>query len=403
MSGVAGQSRDSSSVTRHSSRSTHESRVLVGLMSGTSLDGISAAVTRITRDDGGGYAVRLLAFRQLEYTAAQRERLARALSEATPDEYCRLNFDLGHWLADAATAVMADAGVARDDIAAIASHGQTVWHAPGHSTWQFGEAAVIAERTGIDVIADFRVADVAAGGQGAPLVPIADALLFAADGAWRALQNLGGIGNVTIVPPGGDLAGVRAFDTGPGVVVIDGVTRLVAPGLSYDVDGALARAGHAIDSVVRRALEAEYFAAPPPKSTGRELFTSAYIERFVGDCRRARPEASAADIIATAVQLTATSVADAFRRFVPEPVDELLVSGGGASNPGLVDALARALAPRRVRRFSDVYFDGEAKEAVAFGLLGFLHLAGEAGNVPRVTGARGPRVLGKWCPARRSG
>lgn len=381
-------------------RNSSESRVLVGLMSGTSLDGISAAVTRITRDGRGMYAAQLLGFRQIGYTTEQRTRLTRALTGAAPDEYCRLNFDLGHWLADAATAAIADAGVARSDIAAIASHGQTVWHVPGHSTWQFGEAAVIAERTGIGVIADFRVADVAAGGQGAPLVPIADALLFAADGTWRALQNLGGIGNVTIVPPGGDAAGVRAFDTGPGVVVIDGVTRLVAPGLPYDVDGALAREGRAIDAVVQRALESEFFAAPPPKSTGRELFTPAYIERFVADCRQARPQASAADIVATAVRLTAASVADAFRRFVPEPVDELLVSGGGASNPALVAALASALAPRRVRRFSDVYFDGEAKEAIAFALLGFLYLAAEPGNLPRVTGARGPRVLGKWCPAR---
>lgn len=391
--------RPDGTASRHSHLATRTSRVLVGLMSGTSLDGISAAVARITTDDRGGYAAQLLAFRQIGYTPAQRDRLARALAGATPDEYCRLNFDLGHWLADAATAVIADAGVPRDEIAAIASHGQTAWHVPGHSTWQFGEAAVIAERTGIGVIADFRVADVAAGGQGAPLVPLADALLFAAEGSWRALQNLGGIGNVTIVPPGGDLAGVRAFDTGPGVVVIDGVTRLVAPGLPYDVDGALARAGRAIGSVAERALRADYFAAPPPKSTGRELFTSAYVERFVGECRRAHPEATAADIVATAVHLTAASVADAFRRFVVEPVDELLLSGGGASNPALVDALAAAMAPRRVRRFADVFFDGEAKEAVAFALLGFRYLAGEAGNVPRVTGARGPRVLGKWSPA----
>ncbi|HSA54109.1 MAG TPA: anhydro-N-acetylmuramic acid kinase [Gemmatimonadaceae bacterium] len=408
MTGAAGQkpgaggAADSSPVTRDSSPPfTAESRVLVGLMSGTSLDGISAAVARITRDPRGTHAAQLLAFRQIPYTVAQRERLARALTGTTPDEYCRLNFDLGHWLADAATAVIADAGVARNDIAAIASHGQTVWHVPGHSTWQFGEAAVIAERTGIDVIADFRVADVAAGGQGAPLVPIADALLFAQAGSWRALQNLGGIGNVTIVPPGGGVNGVRAFDTGPGVVVIDGVTRLLAPGLPYDVDGALARRGRPIESVVQRALEADYFAAPPPKSTGRELFTAAYIERFVADCRAARPDASTHDVVATAVALTAASVADAFGRFVPEPVDELLLSGGGASNPALVDAIAHALAPRLVRRFSDVFFDGEAKEAVAFALLGFLHLTQQPGNVPRVTGGRGPRVLGKWCPALR--
>lgn len=373
------------------------SQVLVGLMSGTSLDGISAAVVRFDAD-GDRIAAQLLAFRQSSYSAAQRDRLAAALSGVTPDEYCRLDFDLGHWLADAAIAVIADAGVARADITAIASHGQTVWHVPGHSTWQFGQPAVIAERTGIDVISDFRVRDVAAGGQGAPLVPIADALLFASDTQWRALQNLGGIGNVTVVPPGGALNGVRAFDTGPGVVVIDGVTQRLT-GQRFDVDGRLARTGRVIDAVVTASLADPYYAAPPPKSTGRELFSAAWIDRFVRDCHAAQPDAQPADVVATAVALTAASVADAFARFVPEPVDEVLVSGGGARNPALVDALTRALAPREVRRFSDRYFDDEAKEAVAFALLGFLHGARRPGNVPRVTGARGSRILGTFTKA----
>lgn len=374
-------------------------RVLVGLMSGTSLDGISAAVVRIA-EAAERFTTQLLAFRQFPYSSMQRDRLAAALTGVMPDEYCRLDFDLGHWLADAAIGVIAEAGIARSDVAAIASHGQTVWHVPGHSTWQFGQAAVIAERTGIDVISDFRVRDVAAGGQGAPLVPIADALLFASETHWRALQNLGGIGNVTVVPPGGGtLDAVRAFDTGPGVVVIDGVTRLVAPGQNFDQDGRLARAGRAIERVVLEVLKHPYFAAPPPKSTGRELFTPQWIERFVADCRTAQPSAQPADIVATAVALTAASVADAFARFVPEPVTEVLVSGGGARNPALVEALARALAPRTVRRFSEHYVDDEAKEAVAFALLGYLHLAHRPGNVPRVTGARGPRILGTFTRA----
>jgi len=195
--------------------------VLVGLMSGTSLDGISAAVVRFSEGPGSRIGFDLLAFTSTPYSLEQRQRLAAALHGAGPAEYCRLNFDLGEWLASAAISAIAEAGVARTDIAGIASHGQTVWHEPGHSTWQFGEAAVIAERAGLDVISDFRVRDVAAAGQGAPLVPIADALLFASDESWRALQNLGGIGNVTVVPPGGELTGVRAFDTGPGCAVID--------------------------------------------------------------------------------------------------------------------------------------------------------------------------------------
>src|SRR5712671_6654008 len=227
------------------------SGVVVGLMSGTSLDGISAAVARFRDASDGRIDVDLLAFTSREYTSTERSRLSASLGGGTPAEYCRLNFDLGGWLADAAIAVMADAGVAREDITAIASHGQTIWHEPGHSTWQWGEAAVIAERTGIDVISDFRVRDVAAGGQGAPLVSVADAMLFSSATEWRGLQNLGGIGNITVVPPRGQIEGVRAFDTGPGVVVIDGVTRSLRPDLPYDIDGKLASAGRPVMQIVK--------------------------------------------------------------------------------------------------------------------------------------------------------
>lgn len=371
--------------------------VVVGLMSGTSLDGIAAGVARFV-PGVDHITAELLAFRSIPYTPAQRERLLRALEGANPAEYCRLNFDLGGWLADAAAAVLADAGVAREEVRAIASHGQTVWHEPGHSTWQFGEPAVIAERTGIGVVSDFRVRDVAAGGQGAPLVPIADALLFHDADRWRALQNLGGIGNVTVVPPGGDLTGVRAFDTGPGVGVIDGVTRMLVPELPYDVDGMLARRGRPCEEVVRQLLDEPYFSAPPPKSTGRELFTRAYMQRLIEMCRTSCG-ASTEDVIATAVHLTARSIADAYRRFLPEPISEVVLSGGGAKNPTLVDAIRSLIAPIQVARFDDVFFDGEAKEAVAFALMGYLFVEGRTGNVPGATGARGRRLLGKWSPA----
>src|SRR6266566_146995 len=256
------------------------SGVVVGLMSGTSLDGISAAVARFRDASDGRIDVDLLAHTSRAYSSAQRTRLTAALGAGTPSEYCRLNFDLGGWLADAAIAVMAEAGVAREDIAAIASHGQTIWHEPGHSTWQWGEAAVIAERTGIDVINDFRVRDVAAGGQGAPLVPIADSMLFSSASDWRGLQNLGGIGNITIVPPHGQIEGVRAFDTGPGVAVIDGVVRALRRELPYDVDGKLANAGRPNMKLVAELLAAPYFASPPPKSTGRELFNTDYVTKL---------------------------------------------------------------------------------------------------------------------------
>jgi anhydro-N-acetylmuramic acid kinase len=373
------------------------SGVVVGLMSGTSLDGISAAVARFTDASDGRIDVELLAYVSRAYTPAERNRLSAALGGGTPAEYCRLNFDLGGWLADAAIAVMADAGVARVDIAAIASHGQTIWHEPGHSTWQTGEAAVIAERTGVAVVSDFRVRDVAAGGHGAPLVSVADAMLFSSPSEWRGLQNIGGIGNITVVPPRGAFEGVRAFDTGPGVAVIDGVVRALRPDLPYDVDGKLALAGTANMRIVSELLAHPYFSSPPPKSTGRELFNSDYVQKLIAASRAVG--SADEDIIATAVELTAQSIGDAYRRFIAEPVKEVLASGGGARNPALFAAIERAAAPVVVRHFDDVFFDGEAKEAVAFALLGYLHVNQRPGNVPTATGARGQRVLGKLTPA----
>ena len=292
---------------------------------------------------------------------------------------------------------MAEAGIAREDILAIASHGQTIWHEPGHSTWQTGESAVIAERTGIDVVSDFRVRDVAAGGQGAPLVSAADAILFSSASEWRGLQNLGGIGNITIVPPHGAIEGVRAFDTGPGVGVVDGVTHALRPDLAYDVDGRLAKAGRPDMRLVKELLAAPYFASPPPKSTGRELFNTDYVMKLIARARAGG--AGDEDIIATAVHLTAESVGDAYRRFIAEPIAEVLVSGGGGKNPVLFAAIEKAAAPIRVRHFDEVYFDGEAKEAVAFALLGYLYMNDRPGNVPTATGARGLRILGKLTPA----
>lgn len=377
--------------------------VLVGLMSGTSLDGITAVVARFSEDEQGLVAPELLAHVERPYTPGQRARLAAAMQGATPAEFTRLDFSLGAWLADAAVAAMAECGVARTDIRAIASHGHTLWHAPPQGSWQFGQPAVIAERTGVDVVADFRVRDVAAGGQGAPLVPIADALLFARPDGWRLLQNLGGIGNVTVLPPlsgaAPDLTAVRAFDTGPGVCIVDGAVRLLRPGLSFDRDGALALKGRAVESVIESRLGDAWFDAPPPKSTGRERFTTAYIAEFVAQCRAERPGCSDEDVVATAVWFTARSIAKAVNSFVPQGISDVLLSGGGARNPALREAIAMVLAPRVVRLFGDVYFDGDAKEALAFAFLGWLHLHRRAGNVPGATGARGARILGALYPA----
>jgi anhydro-N-acetylmuramic acid kinase len=373
--------------------------VLVGLMSGTSADGISAAAVRFENAEAASPSAKLLAYHEQPYASTQRDRLLRALDGASLAKLARLDFELGAWLADAALSVIGAAGLVPRDVRAIASHGHTIWHEAPLATWQIGQSAVIAERTGVDVISDFRVRDVAAGGQGAPLVAIADRLLFGADRAWRALQNIGGIGNVSVVPPRGVEAPVIAFDTGPGVAIIDGVVRTLSPGLAYDVDGALARRGTAIERVVADALDEPYFASAPPKSTGRELFNRAYIARFIERCWEASPRATNEDIVATAVSFTARSIADAYRRFISAPIEDVVISGGGARNPALVDALTAALSPLPVRMFDAVFFDGDAKEAVAFAFLGRLFLERRAANVAAATGARGPRVLGKLTPA----
>jgi anhydro-N-acetylmuramic acid kinase len=367
--------------------------VFVGLMSGTSLDGISAAVVRFV-EAGPRVDHQLLAFSSTVYTDSQRERLAAAMVRGTADEYCALSFDLGEWLAAAALAAIRRAGIESREVRAIASHGQTIWHSPRRATWQIGESAVIAERTGVDVVSDFRVRDVAAGGEGAPLVPIADAMLYSSSDEWRLLQNIGGIGNVTVVPPGGQLSGMHAFDTGPGVVLIDQLVRRLYPNMRFDEGGAIARSGIARMDVVAVLLTDPYFAQSPPKSTGREYFSAKFADRLtemVGS--------NSADVIATAVALTAQSIGDAVRRFVREPAAEMIVSGGGARNAALMDALRASLAPRPLVPFDDVYYDGEAKEAVAFALLGYLHVSRRTGNVIGATGARGPRVLGKLTPA----
>jgi anhydro-N-acetylmuramic acid kinase len=376
--------------------STQEGGVAVGLMSGTSLDGISSAVARFT-PEGSRFRVDLLAFHVHEYAPEQRDRLKAAMQGGTAREYCRLAADFGGWLADAAVQVLAEAGVTRTEVRAIGSHGQTLWHEPGHSTWQLDAPAVIAERTGLAVVSDFRVRDVAAGGQGAPLVPIADALLFAGDD-WRALQNIGGIGNVTIVPPDGTLASVRAFDTGPGNVVIDAVVRRIDASKRYDDDGRIAASGTPIAPVIDELLAHPYFSAEPPKSTGRELFDDAYVTHLIDRCRATKRDATDADVVATATALTARSIADAYRRFIPEPITEVLLSGGGSRNGTLKRMLGEQLSGVAVRTFDERFFDAEAKEAVAFALLALLHLESRPGNVPTATGARGSRVLGTLTP-----
>jgi anhydro-N-acetylmuramic acid kinase len=369
---------------------TERPTLAVGLMSGTSLDGMDAALVRL---HGPSHA-ELMEFVTRPYAADERAELRHALAGGDAPSLARLHVRLAEWAAEAVETLLAQAEVPATELALIAFHGQTIWHEPPAVTWQLGEAAVLAERFGVRVVSNFRARDVAAGGQGAPLVPMADVLLFASPDGPRALLNLGGMANVTYVPRRAYEDGVLAFDTGPGVAVIDGVARQVDARRTFDRDGLIAAQGRADEAALADLLADPFFAAPPPKSTGRERFGDPYAAAL-------HARVPGPDGVATAVELTARSVAAAIARWTP-PGTEVVASGGGCHHPGLMAALDRHLGAAggfRLRRFSELFFPGDAKEAVAFALLGYLTLHGQPGNVAAATGARGARVLGTVTPA----
>ena len=363
----------------------------VGVMSGTSLDGISTALVRL-RDDG----VELVAFRQEPYTAAERGSIIDTIARGTSKDIAVLHVALGERFAGAVLALLAQARVTPQDLAFVASHGQTIWHEPGRATFQLGDAAVLVERVGVQVVSDFRARDVAAGGQGAPLVPLADVMLFGHETHGRWLLNVGGMANVTWVPRRGVSEGAFAFDTGPGVAVIDAITRRVDPDATFDEGGERARRGRPVAKLLEELLADPYFGQPPPKSTGRERFGIDYADKLLARVRKAG--GSDNDAVATATALTAETIGGAIARFGKDDVSEIVISGGGAKNPALVERLAARVQPRPVVRFDQVFFDGEAKEAVAFAFLGMQTVSGKPGNLPAATGARGPRVLGHITP-----
>jgi anhydro-N-acetylmuramic acid kinase len=367
-------------------------------MSGTSLDGVTGALVRIEEPAEGDFRVKLVAHRTIPYGAERGTLLAARIAAGSPRELALLHTDLGEWFAECAETLLDDAGVAPAALAFVASHGQTVWHEPRRSSFQLGNPAVIAERLGVSVVSDFRSRDIAAGGEGAPLVPRVDRLLFArADGA-RALLNIGGIANMTLVPRKVDASPLLAFDTGPGVMVIDAVVQQLYPELRFDHDGAIAASGQVIEDVVEECLAHPYFAGRPPKSTGRELWGEHFAQSLVARCLGMSPHFE--DAVATATALTARSIGRA-ASFIPPallPLD-VLRSGGGAVNKTLVAWMQDAWPGAEHRAFDEVFFDGEAKEAVAFAFLGYLTWTGRPGNEPGATGAAGPRVLGSITPA----
>jgi anhydro-N-acetylmuramic acid kinase len=358
-------------------------------MSGTSHDGVDAALVRVVNKG----RPRLIKHVHVTYPPTLRKRIARAFEGGTAD-VCRLGFELGEVFARAALRCAKEAGVSPSDIEAVASHGQTVCHIPPErnkrgSTLQIGEPAVIAQRTGIKVVSDFRAADMALGGQGAPLVPFADYILFSKR-ATCCVQNIGGISNVTVVTE--KLDDVRAFDTGPGNSLIDDAMKLLF-GKPLDRGGKVAKRGTPDTRLLEKLLGNPYFSKKPPKSTGRETFGAEFLRGVLKQNKKIRPE----DLVATLTHLTARSIRDAYDRFVlpKHHIKEVILSGGGAKNTFLLALLRKQLLPLEVTLVDDFGIPSPAKEAMSFAILANETLRGRPSNLPRVTGASRAAVLGK--------
>lgn len=378
--------------------------LIIGMMSGTSVDSIDALLCDVT-GDASRIQARVLHFIEQPMSPALRERIFR-LFQNGPGSLalaCSLNFEIGEAFADTALKLLEQARTSASSIAAIASHGQTAWHIPPHSadavtefpsTLQIGEGSVIAERTGIRVICDFRVADMAAGGNGAPLVPFADFHLFGApDGA--IVHNIGGISNCTLVPASGRIEDVVAFDTGPGNMIIDALVSHFYPGESFDRDGAHAAAGTVDCELLERWMTIPYITAPPPKTTGRELFGV----QFASQILREHPDMAPDDLIATATAFTARSIVVNVRDFLlpRSPRARMFVGGGGAANTTIMNILRHELQPDGVRvdQLDAAGVNYKQRECLAFAILGYARLQGIPANVPSATGAHHPALLGK--------
>lgn len=398
--------------------------IVAGVMSGTSADGIDVALVEIGEGDGSGshseqalqpsgraarsHTIKLLGHAEYPYPRRVRAAVLAAMNaeKARVADLARLNNILGDLYADA---VLATQRKFAAKVELVGCHGQTLYH-QGEAqlflgrkiaaTWQTGEAAIIAARVGVPVVSDFRPADMAAGGKGAPLVPYLDYLLFCDSKIGRIVQNIGGIANLTAIPAGASAGDVIAFDTGPGNMVMDAVTEALF-GRRFDGDGKIAASGTVLEPVLRPILRQKFFRAKPPKTAGREEFGREFVRAFLRLCGRARRQ----DVVATATALTARSITDAVRRFVirtpgsgsAHSPHEMIVSGGGARNLALMKMLAEAVAPLGIGlRLTDEFgLPSEAKEAVAFAVLAYETWNRRPSNVPTATGAKWTAILGK--------
>ena len=385
-----------------------EVRHVVGMMSGTSVDGVDAALVEISGTDSEP-KVKLLAFENKPYPPQVREKIFSLFTpaNATVDKVGYMNFLLGEIYAKSALSVIEKAGMKPEEIDVIGSHGQTIWHAPIPEspdgipvayTVQIGEGSVIAERTGILTVSDFRVADMAAGGQGAPLVPFSEYLLYRREKETILLQNIGGIGNMTVMPAGAKPRDVFAFDTGPGNMIIDAVISAVTGGeKTYDAGGETAAKGRVCNALLDILKEEPYYRQPLPKTTGREHFGVQYTEKILGWWKE--NPIPVEDLLATVTDLTAYSIADAYERYVLPKyrASEIIVGGGGSYNATLLRFMKERFAPHgvAVRTQEDLGLSSDAKEAVAFALMADCCMRGRANTLPSVTGAEHPAVMGK--------
>jgi anhydro-N-acetylmuramic acid kinase len=387
-----------------------QSMLAFGMMSGTSADGIDVVLASI----GGApprLETKLLAHRALKFAPMVRREILRVAEQGpmTAGALSQLNFRLGEVFADAALAACRAFRIAPKRVALIGSHGQTIFHqgrpikylgAATASTLQIGEPSIIAARTGITTIGDFRPADIAAGGQGAPLVPYADYLLYRHETLGRVSLNLGGIANITVIPAGATPSQVFAFDTGPANMVIDALVSHFSSGRQrFDKNARLATQGRSSPAIIGELLRDPYLKIPPPKSTGREYYGRAYAERLIALGRRhhAKPN----DLIRAATIFTALSVVDALHRFVlpKHKIRQLIVSGGGANNPLLLAQIAAVLPKVEILPSSQLGVPEDAKEAYAFALLAYETFHQRPSNIPSATGAHHPAILGKICYA----
>ena len=394
---------------------TKKDMIVAGVMSGTSADGINVALVRIesgvlSSRQAFNSKFKLLGHAEFSYSKKVRAAVLAAMnaSQASVADLTRLNFLLGELYSDA---VLAAERRFRVKAHLVGCHGQTLYHQGDAqlflgrkvaATWQTGEAAMVAARVGVSVVSDFRPADIAAGGKGAPLVPFLDYMLFRDARVGRIVQNIGGIANLTAIPAGAAATHVLAFDTGPGNMVIDAVTEKLF-GKPFDRGGKIAASGKVLDKVVYGMLRQEFFRRKPPKTAGREEFGKEFVLEFLRSCGRCRKQ----DVVATATALTAKSIADAVRRLVlkssrsPQKpgFQELILSGGGANNRTLVAMLTGELTPLGLRlRLSDEFgLPSAAKEAVAFALLAYETWHRRPSGIPSATGAQRAAVLGKIC------